>query len=173
MPEDQPTAATETAAPGTQPAGASTAEQPKASAETDWKAEAEKWRAMSRETEKKAAANKAAADELAQIKDAQKSAEQRQADELAAARNEAKEARTESLRWRIAATHGISSEDAELFLTGRDEETMTAQATRLAARQASPAKPELKPDPSQGPRGGTAPDPAQQFADVIRQARGK
>jgi hypothetical protein len=143
--------------------------------EVDWKVEAEKakadadkWKAMSRETEKKAAANRAAADELAQIKDAQKSAEQRQADELAALRQEAEAARTESLRWRVAATHGISAEDAELFLTGRDEETMTAQATRLAEKLAAPApKAELKPDPSQGPRGGSSGSTADQFASAL------
>lgn len=144
-------------------------------AEVDWKTEAEKakadadkWKAMSRETEKKATANKAAADELAQIKDAQKSVEQRQAEELARFREEAVQARTESLRWRIAATHGISAEDAELFLTGRDEDTMTAQATRLAAKLATPApKPELKPDLSQGPRGGGTADPRQTFANIL------
>lgn len=155
-----------------------TVAEPVEPAEVDWKAEAEKakaeadkWKAMSRETEKKASANKAAADELAQIRDSQKSAEQRQAEELARFREEAATARTESLRWRIAATHGISAEDAELFLTGRDEDTMTAQATRLAAKLAAPApKPELKPDPSQGPRGGGTADPRQQFADILKSA---
>lgn len=39
-----------------------------------------------------------------------------------------------ALRWRIAAKHGISDEDAELFLTGTDEETLTRQAERLSAR---------------------------------------
>lgn len=165
MPEETQTSTPETDAAGTQ---TEVAEQTADSPEKDWKAEAEKWRAMSRETEKKAAANKAAADELAQIKDAQKTVEQRQTEELAAARAEAEASRTEALRWRIATTHGIPAEDAELFLTGRDEETMTAQAKRLAARQAPPEKPELRPDRSQGPRGGGTANPAQQFAEIIR-----
>jgi len=50
---------------------------------------------------------------------------------------EAKTAAAEAraLRSDIAARHGISAEDRDLFLTGTDEETLTAQATRLAARE--------------------------------------
>lgn len=40
-----------------------------------------------------------------------------------------------ALRWRIAAKHGISDEDAELLLTGSDEDTLNRQAERIAARQ--------------------------------------
>ena len=41
---------------------------------------------------------------------------------------------TESLRLRVAVKHGVSDEDADLFLTGTDEETLTKQAERLAQR---------------------------------------
>lgn len=41
---------------------------------------------------------------------------------------------TEAMRLRVATKHGISEEDAELFLTGADEETLTSQAKRLAER---------------------------------------
>lgn len=47
----------------------------------------------------------------------------------AAARAAAAEA--EAMRWRIAARFGISDEDAELFLHGADEETLTRQAERF------------------------------------------
>jgi len=61
-------------------------------------------------------------------------------------------ARAEALRWRIAAKHGISDEDAETFLTGADEATLTRQAERLAALNTSaPATP--KPDRTQGGSG--------------------
>jgi TolA-binding protein len=50
------------------------------------------------------------------------------------AEKRATEAEASALRWRIAAKHGISDEDAELFLTGLDEATLTRQAERLAAR---------------------------------------
>lgn len=41
---------------------------------------------------------------------------------------------------KVAAKHGISEEDAELFLTGADSEALERQATRLAALRA-PAAP--------------------------------
>jgi hypothetical protein len=55
---------------------------------------------------------------------------------------------TDALRTRIAAKYGISTEkgekdepsDADLFLTGTDETTLTAQAQRLAGRQADSKK---------------------------------
>jgi len=65
----------------------------------------------------------------------------------------AETARAEALRWRIAAKHGISDEDAETFLTGSDEATLTRQAQRLSALAvAAPATP--KPDLTQGGQGG-------------------
>jgi hypothetical protein len=56
--------------------------------------------------------------------------------------------RAEALRTSIAARFGISTEkgakgepsDADLFLTGTDESTLTAQAQRLAGRQAESKK---------------------------------
>ena len=64
----------------------------------------------------------------------------------------AETARAEALRWRIAAKHGISDEDAETFLTATDEATLTRQAERLASMVAtSPTTP--KPDRTQGGTG--------------------
>lgn len=56
---------------------------------------------------------------------------------------EAATAKAEALRSRVAAEFGISTKkgpkgepsDADLFLTGADESTLTAQAQRLAARE--------------------------------------
>ena len=56
------------------------------------------------------------------------------------AETERDDARAESLRLRTAIAHGISLEDADLFLTGRDEETLTAQAKRLSDREADRKK---------------------------------
>ncbi len=73
-----------------------------------------------------------------------------------AAAEEAATAKTEALRYRLAAKHGISEEDASLFLTGTDEASMQAQAERLAARNAQePRNP--APDPTQGGAGGASP----------------
>ena len=49
-------------------------------------------------------------------------------------------AEARSLRAEIASNHGISAEDRDLFLTGTDEETPTAQAKRLAERASEPKK---------------------------------
>jgi hypothetical protein len=49
-------------------------------------------------------------------------------------------AEARALRSDIAAKHGLSAEDRDLFLTGTDEETLTAQAKRLADREADRKK---------------------------------
>lgn len=67
--------------------------------------------------------------QLSESEKAKKRAEQAEARALAAEASAA--------RWRIAAKHGISDEDAELLLTGTDEETLNRQAERLAARTPS------------------------------------
>ncbi len=98
------------------------------------------WKSKAREQESRAKANAKAADELAEIKAAQLSAEQRAAQEKADAERERDQARAEALRWRIATKHGISDEDAELFLTATDEETLNRQAERLKEREPEPGK---------------------------------
>lgn len=92
------------------------------------------WKAKSREWERKAKANAGAAKRLAEIEEASKSETQKLADAKAAVEKERDAARTESMRLRVATKHGISTEDADLFLTGADEETLTRQAERLAQR---------------------------------------
>lgn len=70
-------------------------------------------------------------------------------------------AESEALRWRIAARHGISDEDAELFLTGSDEETLSRQAERFK---------ELSFKPSKGthvPGVGNQPSPPASLAEQI------
>lgn len=50
------------------------------------------------------------------------------------------EAEARALRSDIAAKHGISAEDRDLFLTGSDEAALEAQAKRLAERVADQKK---------------------------------
>lgn len=69
-------------------------------------------------------------DDLKTRADGAKSVEQKLVD--LEAKHAAAEAR--ALRSDIAAKHGITAEDRDLFLTGADEETLTAQASRLAVR---------------------------------------
>ncbi|MEO6627624.1 MAG: hypothetical protein ABIP03_03560 [Aquihabitans sp.] len=56
------------------------------------------------------------------------------ADRIAALEQDLNATRTDALRRRIQATHKISDEDAALFMTGTDEDSLTAQAKRLAER---------------------------------------
>lgn len=77
---------------------------------------------------------KAKAAKFDEYEDANKSEQDRLTDEVAKARTEAEAAKAEALRYRVATKHGISDEDAELFLTGADEETLGRQAQRLSDR---------------------------------------
>lgn len=116
-----------------------------------------------------AKANAEAAQKLAEIEEANKSEQQKQAERLAELEQEAAQARAEALRFKIASKFGVSDEDADLFLTGTDEETLTKQAERLAARSEDAGKPRTpRPDPNQGrsPSGGAA-STAEQFAAAL------
>ena len=79
---------------------------------------------------------------------------------------EAQAATARSLRYQIATAHGISAEDAETFLTGTDEETLTRQAERLQALATPSGTP--APDPTQGARGDKPKQTtAQKFAEAF------
>ena len=82
---------------------------------------------------------KAAAVELAAIKESQKTDVQKTADRIAAADAEIAKipARvSEALRDHLVALHKIPAEDAELFLTASDPEVLLKQVERLVARGA-------------------------------------
>lgn len=101
------------------------------------------WKASSRFWERRAKANAEAAralpDALAER------------DALA---TELETVKTTALRTRVAATHGISDEDAAMFLTGTAEKELTVQAERLAALR-SPTGALF--DPTAGKTGNPAP----------------
>jgi hypothetical protein len=92
------------------------------------------WKQKAREQEKRAKENADAAKRLAEIEDANKSETQRAAERVASLEQEVAAARREALRFKVASKFGIGDEDADLFLTGSDEDTLTKQAERLAAR---------------------------------------
>lgn len=77
---------------------------------------------------------KAKAAEYDKVVEANKTEAQKLADATAAAEQERDQARAEAMRLRVAAKFGISDEDADLFLNGADEDTLTKQAERLAQR---------------------------------------
>lgn len=74
---------------------------------------------------------------------------------IAALEKQLQETSREALRRRVQAAHGIADEDADLFLTASDEETLTAQAKRLAERTS-----ERKQNNNVVPREGNTPKPA-------------
>jgi hypothetical protein len=110
--------------------------------EIDWKAKAREW-------ERRAKENKSAADELASLRDSQKTAEQRFEERLAEVEKRAAEAESNALRSNIAAKFGLAPEDRDLFLTGSDEATLSAQAQRLSER-VSAAKKQGNVAPNEG-----------------------
>ncbi len=73
---------------------------------------------------------------------------------IASLEQEVKRTQREALRRRVQAAHGISDEDADLFLTADDEDTLTKQAERLSKREA-----ERKKQGNHVPREGTSPKP--------------
>lgn len=87
---------------------------------------------------------KAKAARLDEIEQANLSELEKANGRITAAESERDTAKAESLRLRTAVTHGISLEDADLFLTGTDEETLVAQAKRLSSRAAEHANAELE-----------------------------
>lgn len=103
-----------------------------------------------------------AAANLSDLEKAQKAAQD--------ATDAAAKATAEALRLRVAAKHGISDEDADLFLTGSDQETVEKQAAALVARTSTGTTPGPRPDLSQGGSGTTAPGtPEQDFANFMDQ----
>jgi len=111
-----------------------------------------------------AKANAEAAKRLAEIEEANKTEAQKSADALAAAQRDAQNARTEALRYKVASKFQVNDEDADLFLTGTDEETLTKQAERLTERAE-----ERKKNGNTVPREGT--NPTQPTDDVREFAR--
>lgn len=129
------------------------------------------WKGKARDQEKRAKDNADAAKRLSELENAQKSETQRLTEAADAAKSDADAARAEALRYRIASKHGISEDDAETFLTGTDEESLTRQAERLSAlakdKDKTPAGP--RPDLSQGAKGDevAAGTPEQAFAGFL------
>lgn len=137
-----------TPTPGTEGAPSGTPATPPA--EPDWKVEAEKWKALSRQNEDKAKANKTAADELATLKAAQLTDQQRAEAAAQAAQAQAADATAQLMRYQVAAAKGVPVE----LLTAADEAALTAQADALIAFRGNQTAPAA--DLGQGNRGPSA-----------------
>lgn len=88
------------------------------------------WKQKSREQEARAKANADAAQELATIRESQKSESEKQADATARAVKDAADARAEALAYKVAAAHGVTPDNFDLLGTGT-EEAITARAERI------------------------------------------
>ena len=153
---DQPAAAPATDAPA--PTDTDTPDTPADDARPKPTETVEFWKGKAREQEKRAKENAAAAQRLREFEDAQKTEAQRASERVKELEGAVEAAQRDALRFKVASKFGVSDEDADLFLTGSDEETLTKQAQRLSDRTTEAGQPRRPtPDPTQG-RGG---DPAQ------------
>lgn len=112
----------------TEPPGEPPANDPKPTETVDF------WKTKARDQESRAKANAAAAKELSDLKEAQKTQAEKDADKIKAAEAEvasvpAKVA--DALKAHLIARHGIDTEDAELFLTATEPELLIKQVDRL------------------------------------------
>jgi hypothetical protein len=98
----------------------------------DFKADAEKWKALARKHETRAKANEQAAKRLAEIEDASKSDIERATTAAAEAQKRAEAAELKALRYEIATEKQLPSNLVK-FLTGTDEDDIRAAADELLA----------------------------------------
>lgn len=115
---------TDPATPPTDPPAAPTPD-PKPTETVDF------WKTKAREQEQRAKANAKKAADFDAFQESQKTEQQKIADRAAQAERERDEARTDGLRYKAAAKHGIT-EDEDLDLLGSgDEETIEKRAARI------------------------------------------
>jgi hypothetical protein len=127
--------------------------------EKDWKAEAEKWQALSRRNEEQSKSNADAAKRLKEIEDRDLSElqkAQRDAQEAIAERDriqsEAEQLRASDIRKQVALDKGVPA-SLVARLQGSTAEELSADADQLLSLLQAPRSPQ--PDPSQGPRPST------------------
>lgn len=107
---------------------------------------------------------KAKAAEYDKLLDAQKTAEQKSAEAQRAAEARAIEAEAKAIRYQVAAEDGHSREDADLFLTGTDEDTIRTQSKRLRERDGDKQKRgNYVPKEGQTPKNQSKDDPMREI----------
>ena len=112
---------------------------------------------------------KSKAAEYDKLVEANKTAEQKAAEAQRAIESRAAEAEAKAIRYQVAAESGISKADADLFLTGTDEDTIAAQAKRLLERDADKQKRgNYVPNEGKTPK-NTSDDPMRDFLRSMNQ----
>lgn len=139
-------------------------------AETDWKAEARKWEQRAKENLSQVSALKPQADQFQALVEASKSDQQRLEEAAAQAQREAETARSEAIRYKAAATHGIPADHFELLGSGTEDE-VTARAQKIAELIAKATAPPAPGAPQTRPveqlRPGASPSGMETADDVI------
>jgi hypothetical protein len=120
------------------------------------------WKEKAREQEKRAKKNATAAKRLAEIEESQKSEAEKAADRIRELEEQLAGANRSALRFKVASKYGIGDEDADLFLTGSDEETLTRQAERLSSRS-DERKKQGNRVPGEGTNPAAKDDPTREF----------
>lgn len=101
--------------------------------EPDWKAEAEKWKSLSRKNEDAAKSNATKAKEYDAYVESQKTEQERAADAVKTLSGERELLASENAKLKAALKYGLSDEDLELLGDGSPEQIET-RAEKLAAR---------------------------------------
>lgn len=117
-----------------------------------------------------AKANAEAAKRLAELEESQKTEAEKQAERIAELEKQIEGATVQAVRARMAAKYQIDPEDADLFLTGTNEETVEAQAKRLSERVSASKK-----NPPRVPKEGTVTNAAgsEDRREFVRQLTGR
>lgn len=116
--------------------------------DTDYKAEAEKWKNLSRKNEDTAKANAESARLYQEYLDSKKTDDERASEAQTKLQRERDDAQAELAKARAALKHGLTDEDLELLGSGTAEEIET-RAAKLALRLKA-ARPDATKDPHLG-----------------------
>lgn len=100
--------------------------------EVDYKAEYEKWKGLARKHEKQSKSNADAAKELAELKEKDKSEQQKLADKATLEAKRADEAELRALRYEVAQEKEVPKKLMK-FLTGSNQEELEESADELLA----------------------------------------
>lgn len=112
------------------------------------------------------------AEQFTRLEEASKSEAQRLAEAASQARSDAEQARAEAVRYRVAATHGITADHFDLLGSGTEDEIVARAAklsTLLAAQAAAQTTPATAPStrPVEQMRPGALPGEAVTEDDAV------
>ena len=126
-----------------------------AGTEVDYRAEADKWKALSRKHEADAKANRDAAARLKEIEDADKSAIEKANERATVAEAKASEAELRAMRVEVGHEKGLSPSQARRLIGSTKEELEADADELLASFEVKPPKPGPAGRPRENLRAGS------------------